>query len=185
MEISLAQFGHVLFYAPAGLLVYLSREWVRSSLAQKLNGEESGDIILETDLFALVCWSFSGIGWGSFCRPARRDTLLTFMVAQLWFLALIAISIFYSRAKGLEAETFMATFFSAVIFISWTGFWLNWIPLPPFDAAGFYLKPLYAVRFISVAIAIWKVAIVIFFTVAVRLPEFFRGKFLLSWAGLS
>lgn len=183
MEISLSYFGDLIYTIPTVLFVYSFREWVKSKIQVITEGREMENFLNSVDLLALVCAFFSFIGWGSFLRYRNKDSFISYLFAQIAFLFLIMATIVYAKLKGLEKGGYSYYFIQTLITTAWVGFFVNWIPLPPFDASYFYLKNLLDIRPVVLFLWVYKIFVTVGLVLFFELPPLFQGKFLLKWAG--
>ncbi|MCS6984958.1 MAG: hypothetical protein NZM25_07550 [Leptospiraceae bacterium] len=187
MELSLDFLGELAYTLPAALLIYLLREAVKNRALALSEGKEEENPFISLDLTALAAAVFTQVGWGSFLRYRQKHNFLSYGVAQLSFLVVILLVVVYARLKGISPESFTSFFLQTLISMAWAGFVCNLVPIPPFDAAYFYLQPLLELRGFATFMQIYKA----FFSLLVivlypqqHLYRFLEGRFFWSWAGL-
>ncbi|MBS0619660.1 MAG: hypothetical protein JSR44_15855 [Spirochaetes bacterium] len=173
---ALTQAGGLLLRVPAALIILLSREWFTA----RMLGEKDTNVLEEFSLVSFASLVFSGAAPGGLIRD-RPYPLLRFLHGQIWLMAIVALATVYVLLKAPQSDSFSAHFSAVFIGQAW-GLWaLNWIPLPPFDAAASYFSPYMQWK----PFALFAHVLAIFVSIALLLPfwrfDWLTGKILLRW----
>ncbi len=147
MYFSLDFLGALIFSVPAALVVMLGREWFilqfRGAIPES-NLWEKGAVnpFTRIDLWALFLLSLWGMSWGGLIQKGRKETTLTFILAQVWFvLVWLLVFIYYKLNHPIE-ESYLHYFLQEIMRQAWTLHLVNYLPLPPFDGSFFYAPKL-------------------------------------------
>lgn len=168
MTVSLDILGGLIFSVPAALLVLLGREFFilqfrgaipESNLWQK----GSVNALTRVDLWSFFLVSLWGFGWGGLVQKGRKETMLTFILAQLWFVLIAVIVIIYVKLNHPVEGGYIYLLMHEVLRQAWTLHLINYIPIPPFDASVFYVPNInqnirYALKIIVTILLIFGVS---------------------------
>lgn len=171
--------GGLLFSIPAALIILLSREWY----CARMTGEKEKDLLTDFSLLSFCGLSLNGIAPGGLLRE-NAAPVLRFVHGQLWLLLLLFVGVIYVMLKGPQPETFTARFFAAFVEQSWALLVINFIPLPPFDAATTYFSSLMQWRFFSLVVMLLSFASIVIFSYEFWKTDFLTGRFLSQWLRL-
>ncbi len=173
------QAGTLVLSIPCALIILLSREWY----AAKMTGDKEALILAEFPLVSFACLALNGAAPGGLLRD-KPLPLLRFLHGQLWLVILIAVAVLYVLLKGPAPDTFSARFSAVFITQTWGLLVLNFIPLPPFDAAATYFGPYMQWKMFSVLVILLTVTATVFLSYNFWRGDFVTGKFLLQWLHL-
>ena len=95
---------------------------------------------LSFDLWAFIVLVFSGYSWGGLITKEKKDSVISFIIAQLWFVIIAFIAFVFLQTKGLNKNSYMYIFLLELIKACWMLHLVNYIPIPPFDASFFYAQ---------------------------------------------
>ncbi|MCS6972353.1 MAG: hypothetical protein N2Z22_10040 [Turneriella sp.] len=171
--------GELFISIPAALVILLSREWYCAQIA----GERGSDILARFSLLSFAGLSLNGTAPGGLLRECNMP-LLRFLHGQLWLLILVGIAAVYAWLKSPLPESFAARFPLAIIMQSWSLFVVNWIPLPPFDAALFYFSPYLQWRFFTALTTLLSLLSIVVFAYGFWRVPLVTGKFWGQWLKL-
>lgn len=180
MQALIEQSGYLLYTLPVALLVLLSREAFRNFLLSRLAKEETYPAAYYVDIFSVVSLALTGGGWGGLLHRKRRDTLLTFSLSQFWLLMLVGLGVLYWYLKKPDAGSYVSFFTLTFVKQCWVLFFINFIPLPPFDAAYFYFQPMSGGKLTPLLHSLMKtIAILLFLTLPWK-TAFWAADFLVK-----
>lgn len=174
------QAGELVLSIPVALVILLSREWFCARMTEDKEAHPFRDFPLIT--FASL--ALTGTGPGGLLRD-RPYALLRFLHGQLWLVILLVIGIVYILIKAPAIESFSARFSAVYLKQAWSLMVINFIPLPPFDAALTYFAPYMQWRMFSLLVALLGVTALVLFTFDFWRLDFLTGKFLLQWLRLA
>lgn len=170
------QAGDLLITVPSALTVLLSREWFCARMA----GDSESNPISDFSLISFASLSLNGIAPGGLLRD-RAMPLLRFMHGQLWLIILLTIGTAYAAIKGPVPESFSARFSAAFLKQSWALFLINWIPLPPFDAASVYFAPFMQWKMFDLLNGMLGILVLVAFSYGFWRSDTLTGNFLVHW----
>lgn len=173
------QAGALVLTIPCALIILLSREWYTA----KMTGDKESQPLAEFPLVSFACLALNGAGPGGLLRD-KPMPLLRFLHGQLWLVVLLFVGVTYVLLKGPATDTFSARFSAVFITQSWGLLLLNFIPLPPFDAAATYFAPYMQWKMFSVMVVVLTVAALVLMSYGFWRFDFITGKFLLQWLKL-
>ena len=110
--------------------------------------------------------------------------LLRFLHGQLWLVVLLAVGVLYVLLKSPAPDTFSARFSAVFLTQTWGLLLLNFIPLPPFDAAATYFGPYMQWKMFSVLVIFLSIVVFVLLSYNFCRGDFVTGKFLLRWLHL-
>jgi|GEM_PF-1881727 len=186
-EFFYARFGMFIYSIPAALILFIGREWYLFSVMSKMGvfmeshyRGKTKNPLLTFDLWAFVVFIFGGFSWGGLVNREKRDTAMSFILAQLWFFIIIAIAFVFLHSKGLSKSSYMYVFLIEIMKKSWLLLLVNFLPVPPFDGSFFYAQKnsMKNVVFISKVAA---TAVILFVPVH---NDFLSGQSLIKVLGL-
>ncbi len=173
------QAGDLFITVPSALTVLLSREW----FCARMGGDSESSPLADFSLVSFASLTLNSAAPGGLLRD-RPMPLIRFMHGQLWLIILLAIGIAYAAIKGPVPESFSARFSAVFLKQSWALFILNWIPLPPFDAASVYFAPFMQWKMFSLMNATLAIIVAIALSYGFWRLDFFTGNFLVQWLRL-
>lgn len=172
--------GDLLLTIPSALIILMSREWFCARMA----GDKEFRATTEFSLISFASLSLTGIAPGGLIRESIVP-LLRFLHSQLWLLILLAMGIIYVLLKSPEMNSFSARFSAVFLQQTWALFIINFIPLPPFDAATTYFAPYMQWRFFSIFIDTLAILALVIFLYDFWRIDFLTGAFLTRWLGIA
>lgn len=180
LQYTVDQAGALILAIPSALVIMLSREWFCSRMA----GDKEVQPFNEFSLLSFASLSLNGIAPGGILRD-QPPAFLRFFYGQIWLLILIVLGCTYVLIKGPAADTFSARFSAVFLTQAWAMLIINFLPLPPFDAAAAYLGPYMQWRAFSIAVTVLSAAALILFSYTFWRSDFLTGKFLIRWLKLT
>ncbi len=174
------QSGLLLVTIPSALVILVSRTW----FAAKMAGDKEVRPFTEFSLPSFICLTLTGAAPGGVIRD-KPLPLLRFAYAQLWLIILLAVGIIYTLLKAPAPDTYSARFVTVFISESWAMFVLNFIPLPPFDAAAGYFSQYTQWKMFSVLNSTLTFVVLFILSFNFWRLDFFTGGFLLKWLNLA
>jgi len=191
MEFNIQQFGVIIHSLPAAFFLFFFRELFRKYVLDFFNAnaqKEALPILYYIDSFSLITLSFFGISWGGLLGNFRKDTIFTFLISQIWFLVYILLLLFLLFLKQSPEGSIFYLIIQDSIKYSWILFILNFLPIPPFDGAFFYMQSFETFttgRFISFSIKIIFIVLLLFFSTQMIHQNFLFTKDLLILLGVN
>lgn len=179
LQQTIDQAGELVIAIPSALIILLSREW----FCARMTGEKESHPFRDFSVLSFASLCLTGTGPGGMLRN-HPYPLLRFLHAQLWLVLLLVIGIIYALIKGPSADSFSAHFSAIFLCQAWSLFVVNFIPLPPFDAAATYFAPYMQWRMFSLIVAALSIAVIVACTYNFWRIEFLTGKFLTRWLNL-
>lgn len=179
LEQIVAQSQDLFFSIPAALTILLSREWY----CAYMTGERDANIFSQFSLLSFAGLSLNGTAPGGLLRESNFP-LIRFIHGQLWLVLLIAVAVIYVLLKDPLPASFSARFPLALIMQSWSLLVFNFIPLPPFDAAGLYFSRLMQWRFFTLLVALLSFISLLLFSYDFWKTDFLTGRFIGKWLKL-
>ena len=173
------QAGALVLTIPCALIVLLTREWY----AAKMTGDKDAQLLAEFPLVSFACLALNGAAPGGLLRD-KPMPLLRFLHGQLWLVVLLAVGVLYVLLKSPAPETFSARFSAVFLTQTWGLLLLNFIPLPPFDAAATYFGPYMQWKMFSVLVIFLSIVVFVLLSYNFWRGDFVTGKFLLRWLHL-
>lgn len=180
LQHTIDQAGELILAIPSALIILLSREWYCARMAEDKESHPFRDFPLIS--FASLC--LTGTAAGGLLRD-RPYALLRFLHGQLWLVLLIVIGVVYALIKNPAADSFSARFSAVYLCQAWSLFIVNFIPLPPFDAAATYFSPYMQWRMFTLLVSALSLAVLVFCTYDFWRIDFLTGKFLTRWLSLA
>jgi len=188
LEYFYTKFGMLIYTFPAVMILLVGREWYLYNTMSKMGffveshyTGKTKNPFLTFDLWAFVVLAVGGASWGGLISKGKKDTLSSFIVAQTWFIIIIIVAFIFLQTKDLNKSKYMYIFLIEIIKKSWVLHWMNYIPLPPFDASFFYAQKakFTSVGFVSKVLAS---ALIIFIPIT---NDFLSGMSLLKFLGIN
>lgn len=139
--ISLRSLGELIYTIPAGLVIFFSRAAFHEMLERRIEGLEKKEITESIDIFGLGVFLLYGVSWGGMLYSSRKNNMIIFLLNQLFFIFAILVTIVYLILKNPQEGTYVFFFSVKMLQYLVTLFIVNWVPLPPFDAAILYWTP--------------------------------------------
>lgn len=173
------QAGELILSIPSALIIILSREW----FCGRMTGDKESHPLTDFPLVTFACVCLTGTGPGGLLKD-KPLPLLRFLQGQLWLLILVTIGVVYVMIKGPAPETFSARFSAIFLTQAWALLVINFIPIPPFDAAAIYFAPYMQWRMFSVVVATLAIGALILLSYDFWRVDFLTGKFLVRWLRL-
>ncbi|MBN8222301.1 MAG: hypothetical protein J0L53_15370 [Spirochaetes bacterium] len=173
------QAGALVLTIPCALIVLLTREWY----AAKMTGDKDAQLLAEFPLVSFACLALNGAAPGGLLRD-KPMPLLRFLHGQLWLVVLLAVGVLYVLLKSPAPDTFSARFSAVFLTQTWGLLLLNFIPLPPFDAAATYFGPYMQWKMFSVLVIFLSIVVFVLLSYNFWRGDFVTGKFLLRWLHL-
>ena len=174
------QAGTLVLTIPCALVILLSREWYTA----KMTGDKEAQVLAEFPLLAFACLALNGAAPGGLLRD-KPMPLLRFLHGQLWLTILLMVGVVYVLLKGPAPDTFSARFSAVFLTQTWGLLLLNFIPLPPFDAASTYFAPYMQWKMFSILVILMNLAVLTVLSYNFWRGEFITGKFILQWLRLA
>lgn len=174
------QAGALVLTIPCALIVLLTREWY----AAKMTGDKEARLLAEFPLISFACLALNGAAPGGLLRD-KPMPLLRFLHGQLWLVVLLAVGVLYVLLKGPAPDTFSARFSAVFLTQTWGLLLLNFIPLPPFDAAATYFGPYMQWKMFTVLVIFLSIVALVLLSYNFWRGDFVTGKFLLRWLHLA
>lgn len=186
LVLNLDKIGILALSLPAAAIILLGREWFLLNMISRLGifiethyHPKNKNPFLTFDLWAFILVSFWGYSWGGLISRNKKDTFITFIFAQLWFVMIIILSVIFLHAKDLGKDQYTYMLFIVLIKKSWTLHLVNYIPIPPFDASFFYAqKP--AMTKVNIILKILVTCAIILIPLS---NDFISGESFLKWVG--
>ncbi|MDH4262102.1 MAG: hypothetical protein OEV78_03550 [Spirochaetia bacterium] len=186
-EYLFSKFGMFIYTIPSAMILMIGREWYLYSVISKMGifadvhyTRNTRNPFLSFDLWGFLVLIFGGYSWGGLIKNEKRDTIVSFVFAQLWFIVIIVIAAVFLHAKGLSRNSYIFIFLIEIIKMSWIIHLINYIPLPPFDASFFYTQKS-GMNMIVLVSKLIATALIIFFPVY---NDFLSGQSLIKLLGL-
>lgn len=180
MQALVEQSGYLLYTLPVAVLILLSREAFRNFLLSRLTKDETYPAAYYVDIFAVISLALTGGGWGGLLHRKRRDFLLTFLLSQVWLILLVGLGVLYWYLKRPDAGSYVSFFTIAFVKQCWVLFFLNFIPIPPFDAAYFYFQPMSGGKLTPLLLSLMKTVTILLFLTLPWKPAFLAADFLVK-----
>jgi hypothetical protein len=174
------QAGGLLISIPSALLILISREWYTG----KMTGNKEVNPAGEFSLFSFACLVLTGTAPGGLLRD-QPFALLRFLHGQLWLVILLALGVLYALIKDPQPDSFSARFSATFLMQVWAVFVINFIPLPPFDAAATYFSPYMQWKMFTALVALLNMALMVTLIYPFWRLDFLTGKFLVQWLRLA
>jgi hypothetical protein len=173
------QAGNLLLAIPSALTILLTREWFCARMA----GDREASPFMNFSIISFASLALNGVSAGGLLRDTAMP-LLRLLHGQLWLLILLAIGIVYTALKGPVIDSFSARFAATFLKQAWALFLINWIPLPPFDAAALYFAPFMQWKLFDVLNAGLGLVTLILFSFSFWRVDAITGNFLVHWLKL-
>ena len=179
LQHAMDQAGNLLLAIPSALTILLTREWFCARMA----GDREVSPFINFSLISFASLSLNGVAPGGLLRETAMP-LLRLLHGQLWLLILIAIGIIYTALKGPAVDSFSARFAATFLKQAWALFLINWIPLPPFDAAALYFAPFMQWKLFDILNAAFGLIALFIFSYGFWRADVITGNFLVHWLKL-
>lgn len=178
----------VIYSIPAAVVLLIGRDWYLFNVMSKMGvftdthyTGKSKNPFLTFDLWAFCVLCFGSFSWGGLINRGKKDSVISFIFGQLWFVLMIIIAFVFLNAKDLNKTSYMYIFFMEIIKKSWVLHLVNYIPIPPFDASFFYAQraDLHKVVILSKMV---MTMFIFFFPIT---NDFISGQSFLKFIGIS
>jgi hypothetical protein len=177
----------LIYSVPAAFILLIGREWFLFNVMSKMGvftdahyAAKTQNPFLTFDLWALMVLVFGGYSWGGLIKKEKRDTIISFIFAQLWFVIIMIIAFIFLQAKDLSKSSYAYIFLIEIIKKGWMVHMVNYIPLPPFDASFFYAQKSKMENIVLVSKIIATICIMLFPVY----NDFLSGQSLIKKLGL-
>ena len=180
LSATIDQAGNLVLAIPCALIILISREWYTA----KMIADKEALILAEFPLISFACLALNGAAPGGLLKD-KPLPLLRFVHGQLWLVILMAVGLTYVLIKGPAPDTFSARFSAVFITQAWGLLILNFIPLPPFDAAITYFAPFMQWKMFSIFVNVLTLAALVLLSYSFWRLDFVTGKFILQWLKLA
>lgn len=180
LQHTIDQAGELILAVPSALIILLSREWYCARMTEDKESHPFRDFAL----LSFASLALTGTAAGGLLRD-RPYALLRFLHGQLWLVLLIVIGVVYVLIKGPATDSFSARFSAIYLCQAWSLLIVNFIPLPPFDAAATYFAPYMQWRMFSVLVSALSLTVLVACTYNFWRIDFLTGKFLTRWLSLA
>ena len=138
------QFQWLYYSLPSAFVILYFREFFRFFFINKLSIShkkiKGQSPILMIDPVACLCLGFAYFSWGGSLQKKREETLVTFFSTQLSLVILFILLKSYYYLKDPVEGTYVFYFLRIMSVQIGLTFFINFIPLPPFDFSSLYLK---------------------------------------------
>ena len=136
---------HWLYYSiPSAFIVLLFREWFRNLCLSKLLITKPTKVnhssLVMIDPFACICMSFGYFSWGGSLQRNRDENFQTIVSSQVALVILFFILKIYYIIKQPTQGSYIFYFCQIMSMQIGLTFFINFIPLPPFDFSTLYIK---------------------------------------------
>lgn len=175
-----AQASDLFITVPSALTILLSREW----FCARMGGDSESTPLADFSLVSFASLTLNGSAAGGLLRD-RPMALLRFMHGQLWLIILLTIGVAYAAIKAPAPMSFSAGFSAVFLKQTWALFIINWIPLPPFDAASVYFAPFMQWKLFHALNLTLAIIVAVALSFSFWRIDFFTGNFLVQWLKLA